>query len=75
MLPIIHDFNSCLVICRSKSEFSDKLQLANVVGFSAAALNYLKRKPDFDVGKIMTTIQHAKRLWNIAPIPVISLKP
>ena len=74
-LPIINDYNSCLVLCRSKSEYSDKIQLVNVVGSSAAVLNYLKRKPDFDVGKNMTTIQHAKGLLNIAPIPVISLKP
>jgi hypothetical protein len=47
----------------------------NVVGSSAIVLNYLKRMPDFDVGWNTTTIQHAKWLWNIAPIRFMSLKP
>jgi hypothetical protein len=38
------------------------LQLANVVGSSAAVLNYLKRKPDFDVGRNTTTKPHVKRV-------------
>jgi len=71
MLPIVHGYNSCLVLCRSKSECSDKIQLANVVGSSAAVPNCLKRKPDFDVGKNMATIKHAKGLWNITTIPVM----
>ena len=73
MLPIVHDYNSCLVLCRSKSECSDKLQLTNVAGSSATVPNYLKRKPEFDVRRKITTKPHAKEKQKIAPISSMRL--